>query len=109
MTSPEVSERPGLMQALRKPGVGLAAAYAVFERLERHDQACLLTLPLLMLYVDEYWYVNVPVVGLALAGLLFANIRGNSLFWFTLTCFTVAGVFYNWLSVDNHKYLLAYW
>jgi hypothetical protein len=107
MTKAEVSDRPGLMQT--KPRFSLGAAYAAFERLEPHDQTCFLTLPLLMLYVDEYWYVNVPVVGLALAGLLFANIRGHSLFWFTLTCFTGAGVFYNWLSVDNHKYLLSYW
>jgi hypothetical protein len=87
----------------------LAAGYEAFERMERHDQARLLSLLLLLLYVSDQWYVNVPVVGLALAGLLFANVRGKPLFWFTLTCFSAAGVYYNWLSADNHKYLLSYW
>lgn len=95
--------------ALGRAVAGLHKALDSFDRLTTLEQAGFLTLPLLLLYVDNFWYVNVPVVGLALAGLLFSTARRSSLFWFTLTCFLAAGVFYNWHVVDNHKYLLCYW
>ncbi|MGH9840893.1 MAG: hypothetical protein ACREEM_19130 [Blastocatellia bacterium] len=109
MNSTESLDGRGLTSTWRSLTSALRAGYGSFDRFERHEQACLLTLPLLLLYIDEYWYVNVPVVGLALAGIIFPNVRISPLYWFTLTCFAGAAVYYNWLEVDNHKYLLVYW
>ncbi len=94
---------------LRRLIAGLKATHSAFESLPLHDQACFLTLPLLLLYVDDFWYVRVPILGLALAGLLFANVRSSPFFWFAITCFLTAGLCYNWWEVDNHKYLMCYW
>lgn len=100
---------------MASPAVELTApppwrvAYASFDALGNRAQAALLTLPLLLLHVDRYWYVRVPVIALGLAGLIFTSVRRSPTFWFLLTTVLAAGIFYNWLAVDNHKYLLAYW
>lgn len=109
MNSNTVGIRSSVSSGFRKLTDGLRATYRSFEGLGCCDQACFLTLPLLLLYADDFWYVRIPVLGLALAGLLFANVRRNPYFWFAITCFLSAGVCYNWWEVDNHKYLMCYW
>jgi hypothetical protein len=85
------------------------AASESFEQLGNLAQAAVLTLPLLLLHVDRYWYVRVPVIALGLSGLIFPRVRHSPAFWFTLTSFLAAGIVNNWFAVDNHKYLLCYW
>jgi hypothetical protein len=94
---------------LAKPIRVVRSLMAAFDRLGTIEQAAFLTLPLLMLYVEERWYVKIPVVVLSLAGLLFSPLRKNAFFWFALVCFTTSGLYYNWATADNHKYLITYW
>lgn len=80
-----------------------------FDRLGTFEHAAFLTLPLLLLYAEDHWYIKIPVVALSLAGLLFSYLRKNLFYWFALVCFMAIGIFYNWESADNHKYLIVYW
>jgi hypothetical protein len=80
-----------------------------FDRLGTFEQAAFLTLPLLLLYAEDHWYIKIPVVGLSLAGLIFSYFRKNPFYWFALICFMSIGIYYNWESADNHKYLIIYW
>jgi hypothetical protein len=73
------------------------------------EQACLLTIPVLLLYGAVDWYVSVPVSMLAIAALLFPRVRSNRGLWFTMACFLLAGALIAWARADNHKYLIAYW
>jgi hypothetical protein len=91
------------------PGAAVRRVLASFERLSHEDQVALLTLPLLLLYTDDYWYTNIPIGMLALAGLLFPTVRRSPLLWFAIACFLAAGIVWNWSSADNHTYLMCYW
>jgi hypothetical protein len=84
-------------------------ARAAFLGLSTLEQACLLTIPVLLLYGTVDWYVSVPVSILALAALLFPRVRANHWLWFTMACFLISGVLVAWTTADNHKYLIAYW
>src|SRR5688572_9862675 len=89
--------------------LSLRGTINTFDKLGTLDQAALLTLTLLLLYVDDLWYIKVPVVVLSIVGLLVSTLRNNAYLWFCLACFMGAGVFYNWQAADNHKYLITYW
>lgn len=80
-----------------------------FNKLGDFEQAAFLTLPLLLLYVEDHWYVKTPVVVLSLAGLVFQYLRQNAFYWLALSCFMILGICYNWPAADNHKYLMVYW
>lgn len=88
---------------------GAAHIIQSFDRLTTHEQAALLSLPLLLLHSDDHWYVSVPVIALAIAALVFPTLRRDHLVWLALACFTGAGALSDWSAADNHKYLLAYW
>ena len=88
---------------------GALGILGAFDRLETGEQAALLTLPLLLLYAQDHWYVRIPVVVLVLAGLLFSPIRKNPFYWFSLASFMSAGLYYDWAAADNHQYLITYW
>ncbi|MDQ3802392.1 MAG: hypothetical protein M3416_00830 [Acidobacteriota bacterium] len=99
-----------LSNSLRaKPAQAARTLLGAFDRLEVEEQAAFLTLPLLLLYVEDHWYVKIPVVVLSLAGLLFSPLRKGPYFWFAIVCFTAAGLYYGWADADNHKYLITYW
>ncbi|MFN0214185.1 MAG: hypothetical protein ACKVT2_08010 [Saprospiraceae bacterium] len=88
---------------------GLSALMASFDILKLEEQAAILTLPLLMLYVQAKWYVEIPVVALCVMGLIFHTIRHSAYFWFALVCFMAAGIYFSWEVSDNHKYAICYW
>lgn len=89
--------------------ISIRGTLHVFDKSGTIDQAALLTLPLLILYVDDHWYIKIPIVIASLLGLFFSPLRNSSYLWFILACFMGAGVFYNWQAADNHKYLITYW
>lgn len=98
-----------LNSILAKPAKIARSLLDAFDRLGVGEQAAFLTLPILMLYVEDHWYVKIPVVALSLAGLLFYPLRKNPFYWFALVCFTATGLYYDWATADNHKYLITYW
>ncbi len=87
----------------------LRSAMSSFDQLPLMEQAVMLTLPLLLLYTQQEWYVNVPVVCLSVAGLIFPALRRNAYLWFALVCFMATGIYVTWESSDNHKYAICYW
>lgn len=68
-----------------------------------------LTLLLLLLYSHRYWYVNIPLSIIALAGLILPSISVSRKFWGVVTTIIALVSFENWYALDNHKYLLGYW
>ena len=73
------------------------------------DQAALLTIIALMLYVDRAWFVRIPITMLAIVGVLSAPLRGRTEYWYFVTIVIVTGIITNWANADNHYFLMAYW
>lgn len=87
----------------------LHSTMAAFDGLSLTEQAAMLTLPLLLLYTQDEWYVRVPVICLSVGGLVFSQLRHNAYFWFALVCFMGTGIAFTWEASDNHKYAITYW
>ena len=64
---------------------------------------------LLLLHAPKHWYSETPIVALAIAGIVFRRARESSIFWFTIASFLGSNIYFNWYSLDNHKYLEFYW
>lgn len=75
----------------------------------RFDLSLALTLLLLLLYSHHYWYIQIPLSVIAITGLIFPHLRTSPVLWAAATFIVVLGTYINWYTVDNHKYLLAYW
>jgi hypothetical protein len=75
----------------------------------RFDLSLALTLLLLLLYSHHFWYIQIPLSVIALTGLIFPHLRTSPSLWAFATLIVVVGTYINWYTVDNHKYLLAYW
>ena len=89
------------------------ASEKVWERLmggqELVELVALMTWGLLLLYGGLSWYVRLPIALLSVGGILFKSLRCHPRMWFLAGITMLIGVFLNWESADNHKYLLAYW
>jgi len=75
----------------------------------RFDLSLALSLLLLLLYSHRYWYIQTPLSVIALTALIFPQVRTSPSLWAVATFLVAVGTYINWYSVDNHKYLLAYW
>jgi hypothetical protein len=87
-------------------------ARGVFDKLAALDQfelGATMTLVLLLLYVDSFWYLKIPITVVAVAGLIYRPLVCTSNFWFVLVIFLAASAWQNWYTIDNHKYLMLYW
>jgi len=73
------------------------------------DIARLLTLLLFILHGPKGWYVKVPLIILSITGILIREVRSSPGFWFTIAMFMLAHDIVGWSSVDNHKWLYAWW
>ncbi len=71
--------------------------------------SALMTLLLLLIYSTDFWYVVLPLRILCIGGLVYPTWQRSYRFWLLIASIVVAGDFYNWFTIDNHKYLLAYW
>lgn len=76
---------------------------------DRTELVVNLTLILLLLHTPGFWYVQSPVAVLSISGLIYRPVRHSPRFWFIVTVFLAVGLIVNWFSMDNHKYLEAYW
>lgn len=90
----------------------LSEIWKVFDRppdREVFELTAAMTLILLFLYVDNFWYLRIPIVVIAVAGILVRPLVTNSDYWFAVSVFLACSAYQNWYSIDNHKYLLLYW
>ena len=71
--------------------------------------AARLTLLLLVLYSSKFWYLHSPLVVLCIAGLISRRLLMSPGLWFVAASFMASANFFNWYSIDNHKYLMNYW
>jgi hypothetical protein len=82
---------------------------SIFNSKNKSDLVALLTLVLLMQHAHEYWYVRTPVLICCIIGIVSRKLATNYLFWLVVAGWVNSANYYNWYSVDNHKYLLGYW
>lgn len=68
-----------------------------------------LTLLVLLLNAFDQWYSQVPLVLLSALGFMYPRSLRCTRFWCLATALYAAGIFLNWASCDNHKYLICYW
>ena len=81
----------------------------IFDYGNRFDLGIALTLLLLLLYSDRYWYIRIPLSVIAIGAFIFPNLRTSRALWGAALIIVAAGTYGNWYAVDNHKYLLGYW
>lgn len=84
----------------------------LFDKLADLDQfelGATMTLVLLLLFVDSFWYLKIPIIVVAVAGLLYRPLVSAGNFWFVIVVFLAASAYNNWYTIDNHKYLMLYW
>lgn len=82
---------------------------AILEHENRFDLCVVLTLLLLLLYADSYWYIKIPLSVIAIVGFIYPGVRTSRALWAAATVIVAVGLVSNWYAVDNHKYLLGYW
>jgi len=73
------------------------------------DVSAMLALVILLLHVDETWWLRLSLTALAISGLLFPSIRLRWQVWLVAALVVLAGDLVNWQSADNHKFLIGYW
>lgn len=81
----------------------------IFEYENRFDLCLVLTLLLLLLYSDNFWYIKIPLSVVAISGFIYPGLRTSRTLWALAVIIIAAGTYNNWYIVDNHKYLLGYW
>lgn len=89
---------------------------ALYARARQHvesdrlpDLLARMTILALLLHVHDHHYLVPSLGALALAGLVFTSLPRSAVYWGAVT--GLLGLFfaYVWFSIDNHKYLIAYW
>lgn len=73
------------------------------------DLAPRLTLALLTLHAGQYWYIQVPMTVVCIAGFLLCSLYRSATYWVLLTGVMIWGNTVDWYEIDNHKYLMTYW
>lgn len=74
------------------------------------DVSAALTLALLiLLHVDDDWYVRSPIVVLCIAAFVRRSLYRTASFWFTVTVILAVKHYGTWYAMANHEYLINYW
>lgn len=68
-----------------------------------------MSLILVLLYTNDYWYLKIPIVLLISASIIFEGISNNNNFWLGILVVLTSANLNNWYSIDNHQYLITYW
>ena len=97
------------MKAWTRPIAFLSDIDASVRRMDCIDLCSVLTLLLALFYGADFWYVNVPLRILCFSALVVPLLREKPLLWFLLLAALTAGNVRNWITIDNHKYLINYW
>lgn len=75
----------------------------------RFDLVAAMTLVLLLLFTASSWYMQVGVLSLSVAAVLYRPLARQAWFWFAITLILVVGLTDSWFYVDNHQFLITYW
>jgi hypothetical protein len=87
----------------------LGALVALDERLADPAVPVQLTLLLVVLATDSAWTVAVPVVVLAVTGLVVPATTRRMTFWLALAAALAAAAVNKRWQLDNHQFLIVYW
>lgn len=90
-------------------GVNATTFIRELDRTDRFDLCAIMTLLLMLLYAGNPIRLKVPITILVILAFILAGLRRQPLFWLVLTLSYVLGSAPDWLRLDNHKYLIAYW
>ncbi|NEO91586.1 MAG: hypothetical protein F6K56_15630 [Moorea sp. SIO3G5] len=105
----EMQKQPATEINTDEINLSLGAFIRYIREADIFDLSAIMTLLLLLTYPTDFWYVVVPVRILCILGLVYPAWQRNYRFWLLITSIVLAGDLYNWFTIDNHKYLLAYW
>jgi hypothetical protein len=61
----------------------------------------------MMLYSSDLWYIQLPIIVLASAGILVRELLKNQWYWFLVTLWFMGGLAFAWFSEGNQNYLMA--
>lgn len=74
------------------------------------DVSAGLTLALLiLLHVDEDWYVRAPIVVLCIAAFVRHSLYRKASFWLVISLVLAVKHYGTWYAMENHEYLINYW
>jgi len=68
-----------------------------------------LTLLHLLVHAPQAWYLQLLLLPLFAAGLIFRRWLHAPAFWYVTAALLGTTIYFNWESSDNHKYLFVYW
>lgn len=68
-----------------------------------------LTVVHLLVHAPQAWYLNLLLLPLFAAGLIFRRWLLTPAFWYVTAALLGTTIYLNWESSDNHKYLFVYW
>ena len=106
-TSSPPSRRQRLMTAARREVDPHLEALLAEDH--RFDLVAAMTLVLLIVFTGSIWYMQVGVLGLAVAAVLHRPLVRYAGFWLAITVVLAVGHASFWYAIDNHKYLITYW
>jgi hypothetical protein len=64
---------------------------------------------LILLHVDEAWYIRTPIVVLCIAALVRRSLYRRASFWLVVTLILAVKHYGTWYAMANHEYLINYW
>jgi hypothetical protein len=88
---------------------GIQGLHGQLAHVDVLSLATRMTLLLLIIYSNNWWYVRVPMRIFCAAGIMASSLYLSSGFWFTLGIIMAWGNALNWYKIDNHQYLMTYW
>lgn len=68
-----------------------------------------LTVLHLLVHAPQAWYLNLLLLPLFAAGLIFRRWLLTPAFWYITAMLLGTTIYLNWESSDNHKYMFVYW
>lgn len=98
-----------MSSAIGRISGGLRSVYGEIAEADTLQLATRLTLVYLLLKPVYAWYLSVPIVSLALVGLITRRLALRPELWLALALLTGWKVLWNWTWVDNHFFLVSYW
>jgi hypothetical protein len=95
----------------RWPGVAAAgeALRRAFVDWTTFDIAAAMTCLLLVSYAESLWFIRIPALALGVVGIVYRPLTRRATYWLVASALLIAGYWVIWYTIDNHKYLTAYW
>jgi hypothetical protein len=85
------------------------AVRRAFDDATTFDIAAAMTCLVLVSYAESLWFIRIPVLALGVAAIVYRPLARRAAYWFLVSGVLSAGYLVIWYTIDNHKYLTAYW